>query len=520
MFKNLDGFKKVKEDESVTVMQHPKGHQITIAMKSIPIVHRRQLMSLPLHKACGGAVKLAEGGPPDPRALPPPDEGAQAEIDRAEIKQEQEQRSDVGRAEMKALQDPQAADQAASDAPMASNGASGSWDAEEVPAAPAEAAASAAAPKQQSLLPEISPASAYNLGVAGIQETAKAQGQQAKEELAAQNTHLENLKMADERWEKTQTGMINQIKGALNAVANGKINPNHYMESMQAPQRVATGIGLLLGGLSSGLTGHANPAMEILNKQIDRDIDAQKAGLNNKMNIYHAYLDQFKNAAAAESMTRATELAITGQKIKIAALNSADPLIQARSKIALSQIQQSMVPLVLNAQLMAEGTRFSGASKGQSGSEAEYQTYLKNAQRLNPKLYEDAQSKYIPGVGTAEIPVHKEDINVLSTFKKMNELAKEGQDFAQSQGRTVWGTAANQKASDIMNSIQVQMSTLEGLNRLTHEEMGVFKDLVKHPGAWNQGAAIQSFKDLRHDIHGKTDALVNKYQIKPFGGRR
>lgn len=526
MFKNLDGFKKVKEDKDVTVMQHPKGHTISIAMNSLPAMHKRQLKALPM--ACGGPVKMASGGEminlPEasggsslPESIP---SGVQASRPDSEIQpgfvKNPAAFGDFSGNQPEVIPDPNALPPKGTmiEIPEGAKAESSAEDGAD------EADASAApesGPAKGQAQAGISPMSAYNLQASALQDSARAQKQQNAEERSASIEYQNDYAEAASRWDRNQAQMAGQIKSALKDVQDGHINPRQYQESMSSGQRVAAALGLFLGGFSTPFTHQGNPALEMLNKQIDRDIDSQKAGLNNKMNIYHAYLDQYKNAAAAESMTRATMLGVYGQKLKMAALNNADPQIQARLKMGLGQIQQAIVPQLLQAQLFAEGAKFnnSNPNAGQ-GSEADYNHYLNSAQQINPQLWKDAQSKYIPGVGTTAIPVKHEDIEALSTLKNLNDVAKEAQDFAQTQGPTMYGTSSNQRANDMATTLRLQMGKLVKLNRMTEVEYHQFENMIRSPGSWNSPAAIQSFKDFRKDVAGKVQSLGDQYKIKPF----
>lgn len=503
MFKNLDGFKKIKEDKDTAVMQHPKGHTITIAIKALPVIHRKQLQSLPIHKmAEGGKIeKYAFGTPyaegsggedqrPPPVPTPPP--------------QAQE------------IADPNAPVPTALPAPSDAQEPELSDD-QPTAAAPQQASPPAVATPDQKKSPSesLDIAKIYGMEQSGITGMAKAEAAQAQQQKMAELDYQNSIAGAQQRWDNQSSEMVGHIKAALNDVQNGHINPNQYMENLSTPQKVGTAIGLFLGGFSTPFTHQANPAMEILNKQIDRDVEAQKLNQNTKLNVYHGYLEQYKNAAAAENMTRATQLAIYGSKIRQAAAESGSPLAMSRAKVAIGELQQKIYPLVLNAQLQRHMSKFNGLSP-EMGSESEYQVALNSAQQINPALYKDAQEKYIPGVGVTKIPVAKEDIAELSAYKNLNQLAKEAQDFAQTNGRTFWGTGANQKANDLANNMRLQIGQLVNLKRINEYEAKKYDDLFHSPGAWNQGAAIQSFKDMRNDIAGKTQSLGNKLGIKPF----
>jgi hypothetical protein len=58
MMLNFKDFKKIKEDKKEVHMQHPKGHTIIIAIKSLPKTQQEALRRLPL--ADGGQIKLKE----------------------------------------------------------------------------------------------------------------------------------------------------------------------------------------------------------------------------------------------------------------------------------------------------------------------------------------------------------------------------------------------------------------------------------------------------------------------------
>lgn len=541
MFKNLDGFKKIHEDKDKTVMQHNKGHRITIANRALPALQRKQLQSLPLHECSGGAIKMAGGGkighyydggktvplvdygqnstPADVQDYTPVAQGTGVGDQFNRIAANNLPTTPVPAAgpanESEAISDELGVGKKSQEkqppAPVADEDDDTQDDTDKPPVPAPVAAPPAGQPGQQSFNPN----DIIGLESAGIKGQANAESQLAQAQLATEQNYQKQMADENVKWQAQQQQMFGQIGSSLQDVKNGHINPNQYMENMSSGQKVSTAIGLFLGGLSSAFTHQGNPAMDMLNKQIDRDIDAQKTGLNNKMNIYHAYLDQYHNAAAAENMTRATQLGIYGSQLREAAAKSGDPLAQARAKIGLAQIQQQMYPLIQNAQLNANAAKFNGTSP-QNGSEPEFQSLLSNSQRAGSPLYKDLQEKYIPGVGVTKIPVQKEDISELSTYKNLNDLAKQAQDFAQTTGRTLPGTNANQKANDIANQLRLQIGQLVNLKRINEYEAKKYDDLVRSPGAWNQGSAIQSFKDLRSDIAGKTQSLGQKLGITPF----
>lgn len=400
MFKNLEGFKKVKEDKDAVVMQHPKGHTIVVALRSLPAIHRKQLMKLPLHECSGGEIKMAEGG-------------AVSEYSPEEKKQFVQQNNDSYRDYTPEVKK-QAADQVNNayssysppkkrqyyadgtgdveppdaQAPSANasqgnvpqempeqHGASGSWDGGELPKeAPASMPLAPGAEQRIQTQPNpgvpgmqaINPQSIYGLEAKGIQEKAQAEQGLARSDVNIEAQRQQQIKDEAESWDNRQKELVNHIQSTLQDIENPKnyINPSHYMESKSTPQKVSTAIGLFLGGLGSAFTHQGNPAMDFLNKQIERDVEAQKTNQNNKLNIYNGYLAQYHNAASAEAMTKATQLSIYDSKIRQAAAQAGTPEAQARANMATAQIQQQIFPLVQRANFLQQSAAIDQRAKG------------------------------------------------------------------------------------------------------------------------------------------------------------
>jgi hypothetical protein len=114
-------------------------------------------------------------------------------------------------------------------------------------------------------------------------------------------------------------------------LADGHIDPNHFMGSMDTSSKVTTAIGLILGGMGGGLTGQGNPVQAFLDKQIDRDIQAQQANLNKKESLLSANLKQFGNLRDATEMTRVMMMDGVKLGLQKAAAQAQDPIAKARA---------------------------------------------------------------------------------------------------------------------------------------------------------------------------------------------
>lgn len=89
------------------------------------------------------------------------------------------------------------------------------------------------------------------------------------------------------------------------ATLNAKVDPNRVWATADIGQRVAAGIGILLSGIGSGLGGGPNMALQVIDRTIDRDIDAQKTNLEHQKGLLSYYLQQGRDMMSAHALAKA-----------------------------------------------------------------------------------------------------------------------------------------------------------------------------------------------------------------------
>ena len=107
----------------------------------------------------------------------------------------------------------------------------------------------------------------------------------AQEDIHKQNINLQlslGSKHAMAQAMETAEQRDTELRAKIADAQAKQVDPNHYWASKSTGGKIQAGIGIILGGMGSGLQGKAeNPAMQVINKAIDADIDAQKANINN-----------------------------------------------------------------------------------------------------------------------------------------------------------------------------------------------------------------------------------------------
>ncbi len=131
----------------------------------------------------------------------------------------------------------------------------------------------------------------------------------ANMQIGAQQAIIANQQMLQQNY-KNIAGHVQDFDTWM---SKNQVNSNHYVESMGAGRKTATALGLFLGGLGQ-TNGGSNPALDYLNRQIDRDIDAQKSRVDQARTIYGAYRDLYGDGKATYDATKASMLDILARQ--------------------------------------------------------------------------------------------------------------------------------------------------------------------------------------------------------------
>jgi hypothetical protein len=175
----------------------------------------------------------------------------------------------------------------------------------------------------------------------------EAEGQQAQNmALAAQQQRNieEEQKLMNLQQEKMGQFQM-QYDQLAQDVQSSKIDPDHYWNSKSTGSKISAVIGMVLGGLGSGLTGGPNVALQSLNKHIENDIESQKINLGKKESLLGRNLQAQGNMMAAMNATRIQMAAIAQGKLMKIATETGNPIIAARAQQMAAHLTQQTIPL-------------------------------------------------------------------------------------------------------------------------------------------------------------------------------
>jgi len=125
----------------------------------------------------------------------------------------------------------------------------------------------------------------------------------------AQTDYERSLKSAQNDIDTRQAALRTYIdqadKEADQFAEANKIDPSRYWQNMSTGNKIQSAIALLVGGLGAGLGDGKNHAMEMINKAIDQDIDAQK---ENRNSLYNNLINKHKRHEMALTASKADAL--------------------------------------------------------------------------------------------------------------------------------------------------------------------------------------------------------------------
>lgn len=405
---NFKEWEKVSEDNKTVTLKHPKGHQMTIALKGLPKIQQEQLKRLTFAK--GGEVDEdgeSEQGKTVRHANKMKARGEEHESEMQDAKEEAKGRASEERhvkPKLKGLSTGGRVnyDDGTPEAPVSSDDQKGATPPPQgAPtvvintAAPAQGALNPQAPAPT---PAVSQAPATpvppiklaepkqvngsslgneaNKSLQGVEDAKTAIQNQATVDAAkaqalapAAQEALESEQAIAKRNQGNRDMINNQTQQFNDFIAQHPIDPKHYQESQSAGAKVNTAIGLFVGGLGSAFGG-TNYAFDHLEKQIDRDLHAQQQNVDNKKSVLGAWQNLYGSNNISDSLAKASMNDIYAKKVQLAGLQAGTAEAQIRAAQGVQQLQQKAEEYRNNAAVLSTKMGISGTPPGKTGPAA------------------------------------------------------------------------------------------------------------------------------------------------------
>lgn len=307
----MKDLKVVHEDDHSVTLAHPSGHKVHIAKAGLSPGKLKELSSLAAY-ADGGEVEEEEEKDPVPPGMVPEQELAVA----SEPTQENAM------------------------APVMGSG-------NELMDSPAQEVIEQAPIMQSAPVPK--PVSDYDKSLQDLMSANTEEANTQKKLGTLNAADYEGYKRRLVKIDTEYDEKVRKIDGIIQTTKENMhdIDPSHYMQHKDTGQKVAIGIGLILGGLGGG--GSNNQVLDMLNKQIDRDIDAQRDNLGKQKSLLEANYRELGDINIARAVTKAQALDILGKEIMLNAEKYRGPEKMATAMKANAALQFQSQNIVAKA---------------------------------------------------------------------------------------------------------------------------------------------------------------------------
>ena len=198
-------------------------------------------------------------------------------------------------------------------------------------------------------------------GRSAIEKQLSAAEQQSKAGMQAYGNLDRNLQKLQQDTKTHLDTLHSQNAQMFSDMVQEKVNPSRFFDNQNTFQKVLSAISVALGGIAG--QGQGNVGLDIINKAVERDIEAQKADSTNKRNLFNLNLARTKNFQEAQLLTQNQML--TAASAQIAKASAQFQGAQARANADAMQAQlgeQIMNRNAMLAQMKAKSDLMGGAA--------------------------------------------------------------------------------------------------------------------------------------------------------------
>lgn len=358
----------------------------------------------------------------------------------------------------------------------------------------------------------------------GIQQAAGAQSEASKAQAKAYGDQAAALATQQQNYQDQYKQINDEHQELTKAIMNQKIDP---MRMMTGWNRVVSAIAIGLSGIGSGLTGQRNLAMDVIQKDIDRDIESQKMELGKKHTLLSENMRRFGDLNAATQMTQLQLNASTQAQVMQAAAKAQSPQAQANAKMMLGELGLQAAQIKQQMALMGAQAKSYGIGGGGEGGIPVGQEPF---QMLSDPKYQEKRvlvnGRAYQHTGKAEDAQNYR--NVESVAGGVNDLVHQLDQLG--PGALVPGTEANNKAQALRYQLSTEIPKLKsmqiGAKRVNETEAERAEKMISDPTAFRQlvnGGARNDvfFKTLNDELErSRKDNLIgykgmSQYNFKP-----
>lgn len=311
-----------------------------------------------------------------------------------------------------------------------------------------------------------------NVGIQRAQE----EGAYLRERASQQEQMLQEQQQKEARRQEQIKEQELKAQQALDEFASAKVDPDRFWKNKGTGDKIIAGIAIALGAISQGITkSNSNQALDIINSQIDRDLEAQKIEILSKKEaasgqtgILAQMRARFDDERVAENMARVIGLDQAKLKLEEIASKSRSAEVSANRDLLLAQIEEERQKRLLEVQkAINESPQAQGIKRNMVVSGVQNPATGKNEKASPEILSEKDRERVVPGLGIATTEDDAKKLKEAQiNFKKFDNLLGEIVESRQKFGAEMFGAEAEKqkaRATEALLAIK-NMETLGALD--------------------------------------------------------
>lgn len=346
--------------------------------------------------------------------------------------------------------------------------------------------------------------------LSGLKGAASAQSQQAEAEAKSLQENVQAQELAKNTYQQHYDELEKERQAHMSDIQNGYIDPNKYWTGDPATgkgghSKIASAIGMIIAGFNP--TSNPNAATNLLKFQMEQNLESQAKNLGAKENLLSANLRQFGNLRDAGDMTRIMQSDIISNQLKAAAATAASPMAKAAALQAAGKLEADMAPQFQQFAMRRAMMSMADGSAGNDPSDTRAAEHMLGYMRaVNPEMAKDMESRLVPGVGLAKIPVPPNVRSEMITHQALDQAGRALLDYSKTHTNLLPGTAEYNYG--VTKAIAFQQKVREGLlgTVFRDSEKPLLEKFVKE----NPAGALKAFTtqpQLRAILDSNTNSL-------------
>lgn len=301
----------------------------------------------------------------------------------------------------------------------------------------------------------------YQNKLAGINQEATAKGALGQQEAQLLNNQVKAQTTAMSAYKDQYDALEKERQDHISDIQNGYIDPNKYWtgdaNGNGSHSKIASAIGMIIAGFNP--TSQPNAAANYLQKQMDMNIEAQKANLGAKQNLLASNLHQFGNLKDATDMTRVMQADVVHNELLSAAATAQSPMAKAAALQAAGDLKMQYAPIA--QQVAMRQAMMKLASNGDPTDTAAAEQMIAYNRVTNPEVAKEMESRLIPGMGMAKVPVPESARKEIIAKQNLNTAAEDLMSYSKQNTNLVPGTAEYNHG--VTKAMAFQQMVREGL---------------------------------------------------------